>query len=241
MGENRANMSLPLRRKLLEDLLAEKQLLGAQAAFPSVLEPEGKVTGTPQWNLILGQGFRKGSVGEIVGSPSSGRTALALALVAQASREDLVAWIDPFDRFSPQAAFHAGIEFRNFVWLRGRPSRERPLADAIGAAHALAAASLFDIVVLDFADVPERLLKALPTAWNVRLFRAYESTETACVVLTRAHWGASPRGLSIRLRTDKRLFTRTGQGRLLKRVILTATQSWPFLRTTNLDLEVRAR
>ncbi len=231
----------PLRKKILEDLLAEKRLLGAQAAFESVLEPEGWVTGLAHWNIILGQGFRKGSVGEIVGSASSGRTALALALAAHVSREDLVAWIDPLDHFSPQAAFHAGVEFRNFVWLRGKPAKERLLAHAIGAAHALAAASLFDVVVLDFADLPERLLKALPTAWNVRLLRAFESTETACVVLTRSHWGASPRGLSIRLRADKRLFVQTGRGRLLKHVSLAATQSWPFLKTATIDLDVRPR
>ena len=229
------------RKKLLEDLLALKKLSGASSVFDTPLEPEGRVTGFPLWNLILGQGFRKGSVGEIVGSASSGRTALALAVAAQVSREDLVAWVDPLDRFSPQAALHAGVEFENFVWLRGTPTKERALADAIGAAHALAAASLFDIVVLDFADLPERLLKALPTAWNVRLLRAFESTETACIVLTRSHWGGSPRGLSIRLRAEKRLFAQTGQGRLLKRLTLAATQSWPLLKTTSLDLEVHTR
>ena len=233
--------ALPFRKKILEDLLAEKRLLGAQSVFDSPLEPEGWVTGVAHWNFILGQGFRKGSVGEIVGSASSGRTALALALAAHVSREDLVAWIDPLDRFSPQAAFRAGVEFRNFVWLRGKSGKERLLADAIGAAHALAAASLFDVVVLDFADLPERLLKALPTAWNVRLLHAFESTETSCVVLTRSHWGASPRGLSIRLRADKRLFVQTGRGRLLKHVSLAATQSWPFLKTAKIDLDVRAR
>ena len=229
------------RKKVLEDLLADRKLLGSSSVFDAPLEPEGKVTGAAHWNVILGQGFRKGSVGEIVGHASSGRTALALALAAHASREDLVAWVDPLDRFSPQAAFHAGVEFRNFVWLRGTPAKERPLADAIGAAHALAAASLFDVVVLDFADVPERLLKALPTAWNMRLLHAFESTETACVVLARSHWGASPRGLSIRLRAEKRLFVQTGLGRLLKRIALAATQSWPFLRTSTVDLEVRSR
>jgi hypothetical protein len=233
--------ALPSRKKILEDLLAGKRLQGASPVFDAPLEPEGRVTAIPQWNLILGQGFRKGSVGEIVGSASSGRTALALALAAHASREDLVAWVDPLDRFSPQAAFHAGVEFRNFVWLRGKTAMERPLADAIGAAHALAAASLFDVVVLDFADLPERLLKALPTAWNVRLLRAFESTETACIVLTRSHWGASPRGLSIRLRADKRLFVQTGQGRLLKRLTLAATQNWPYLRTSSLDLDIHTR
>jgi recA bacterial DNA recombination protein len=233
--------ALPFRKKLLEDLLAEQKLVGARSVHDSLFEPEGRVTGTVFWNIILGQGFRKGSVGEIVGSASSGRTALALALAAHVSREDLVAWIDPLDRFSPQAALHAGVLFRNFVWLRGTPSKERSLADAIGAAHALAAASLFDIVVLDFADLPERLLKALPTAWNMRLLHAFETTETACVVLTRSHWGASPRGLSIRLRGVNRLFVQTGRGRLLKRVILAATQSWPFLKNTLVDLEVRPR
>ena len=93
----------------------------------------------------------------------------------------------------------------------------------------------------DFADLPERLLKALPTAWNVRLLRAFESTETACVVLSRSHWGGSPRGLSIRLRAEKRLFAQTGHGRLLKRLTLAATQSWPMLKTTTLDLEVHTR
>jgi len=233
--------ALPFRKKILEDLLAEKRLPGSPSIFEAPLEPEGRVTGSPHWNVILGQGFRKGSVGEIVGSASSGRTALALALAARASREDLVAWIDPLDRFSPQAAFHAGVEFRNFVWLRGTPAKERALADAIGAAHALAAASLFDVVVLDFADLPDRLLKALPVAWNVRLLHAYESTETACVVLTRSHWGASPRGLSIRLRADKRLFAPTGLGRLLKRMMVSATQSWPLLKTASVEIEVHTR
>ena len=233
--------ALSPRKKILEDLLAEKKLSGTSSVFDTPLEPEGRVTGFSLWNLILGQGFRKGSVGEIVGSASSGRTALALAVAAQVSREDLVAWVDPLDRFSPQAALHAGVEFQNFVWLRGTPAKERALADAIGAAHALAAASLFDIVVLDFADLPERLLKALPTAWNVRLLRAFESTETACIVLTRSHWGGSPRGLSIRLRAEKRLFAQTGQGRLLKRVTLAATQSWPLLKTALVDLEVHTR
>ncbi len=233
--------ALPPRKKILEDLLAEKKLLGAPSVFDTPFEPEGRVTGFAHWNVILGQGFLKGSVGEIVGGASSGRTALALALAAHASRDDLVAWIDPLDRFSPQAAFRAGVVFRNFVWLRGRAARERLLADAIGAAHALAAASLFEVVVLDFADLPERLLKALPTAWNVRLLRAFESTETACIVLTRSHWGASPRGLSIRLRADKRLFVQTGRGHLLKRLALVATQSWPSLKTSTVHLEVRGR
>lgn len=232
---------LSSRKKILEDLLSEKSLLNGPSFFDVPLEPQGQVTGQTPWNHILGQGFRKGSVGEIVGTASSGRTALALALAAQASREDLVAWVDPLDRFSPQAAFHAGVEFRNFIWLRGQPEKERPLADAIGATHALAAASLFDVVVLDFADVPERLLKALPTAWNVRLLRAFESTETACIVLSRSHWGGSPRGLSIRLRTEKRQFAQTGHGRLLKRLTLAATQSWPFLKTSTLDLDVHPR
>ena len=233
--------ALSPRKKILEDLLAEKKLSGASSVFDLPLEPEGRVTGHALWNVILGQGFRKGSVGEIVGSASSGRTALALALAAHASREDLVAWVDPLDRFSPQAAFNAGIEFRNFVWLRGTPAKERPLVDAIGAAHALSAASLFDIVVVDFADLPERLLKSLPTAWNVRLLRAFESTDTACIVLTRSHWGASPRGLSIRLRAEKRLFVQTGHGRLLKRLTLSVTQNWPFLKTATVDIEAGGR
>ena len=231
--------ALPLRKKILEDLLAEKRLLGAQVSFESLLEPEGCVTGHAVWNRILGHGFRKGAVGEIVGGASSGRTSLALAIAAHASRDDLVAWVDPLDRFSPHEALRAGIDFRHFVWLRGNVSPS--LADAIGAAHALAAAALFDVVILDFSDLPERLLKALPVAWNVRLLRAFESTETACIVLSRSHWGGSPRGLSIRLRSDQRVFAQTGRGKFLKRLVVSATQNWPLLKTAAIDLDVHAR
>jgi hypothetical protein len=88
---------------------------------------------------------------------------------------------------------------------------------------------------------PDRLLKSLPTAWNLRLLHAFEPTETACIVLTRSHWGASPRGLSIRLRAEKREFAQAGHGRLLKRLTVAATQNWPFLKTSTLDLDVPAR
>ena len=92
-------------------------------------------------------------------------------------------------------------------------------------------------MILDFSDVPERLLKALPTAWTLRLVRAFEPTETAGVVLSRAHWGASPRGLSLRLRGERAAFASAGKGQLLRKRPLVLTQNWPLLKTASLELD----
>lgn len=237
-------MSLPLK-KALEELLAEKRLLGPRSLVEGPdLQPAGFVTGIPEWDSLLGGGFRKGATGEITGRASTGRTAFALLIAAAASREDLVAWVDPLDRFSPHAAEGAGVDPRHLLWLRGgvsrRPagergaSRGRHLADAVAATQALADSALFGLVVLDFADVPDRVLSALPLAWGQRLLQAFEDRDTACLVLARRRFVASPRGLSVHLKVERARFDPAGDRRSLSGLETSATRPFPRLRTVSL-------
>jgi hypothetical protein len=230
-----------LAKASLEALLAEKNLLGPRALMDDTgLPPAGYVTGRTAWDGFLGRGFEKGTLGEIVGQSSSGRTAIALELAARAtrSRGDLVAWVDPLDRLSPHAVAAAGVVLGRFLWIRGGDPKRlgRPLGNAVAATQALAASGLFDLVILDFGDVPDRLLRALPLAWGQRLLRAFEDRETAGLVLARRRFAASPRGLAVHLKAQFARFDPAGRGRILRGLSTNATRPFPASRSLAMEL-----
>src|SRR5262245_8745591 len=95
--------------------------LGAQVRRGGVPgPPEARCpTGVPQIDALTGGGFPRGRLSEIVGAPSSGRTALARALLARATRAgEVVAVIDAADAFDPTSAAAAGIDLGRVLWVR---------------------------------------------------------------------------------------------------------------------------
>lgn len=229
-----------LSKAALEALLAEKNLLGPRALMSDVdlqLRSAGYVTGRDAWDGFFGRGFEKGTVGEISGRSSSGRTALAFEIVARAtrSRGDLVAWVDPLDRLSPHAASRAGVALQRLLWVRGRP-KGRTLADAVAATQVLARSGFFDLVVLDLGDVPDRVLLALPPAWGQRLLRAFEDQETAALILARKRFVASPRGLAVHLQSQFARFDAAGRGRVLRGLMTSAARPFPVSRSLALEM-----
>jgi len=66
-------------------------------------------------------GLPRGQVSEVVGPASSGRTSVAWAALAAATRRgESVALIDTFDRFDPPTAHACGIELSRLLWVRGQ-------------------------------------------------------------------------------------------------------------------------
>ena len=66
-------------------------------------------------------GLPRGQVSEVVGPSSSGRTSVAWAAVAAATRRgESVAIIDTFDRFDPPTAHACGIDLSRLLWVRGQ-------------------------------------------------------------------------------------------------------------------------
>jgi len=114
-------------------------------------------TGLTDVDALLGGGFPAGRLCEIAGSLSSGRTSLALALLAQATRAgEWTAFVDAADAFDPSSAHVAGITLPRVLWVRPQDSRQ--------AARAC-----------------ERALP--PAAWQ-RLARAAAASGTSLVVLS---------------------------------------------------------
>jgi hypothetical protein len=134
-------------------------------------------TGLPGLDRLLGGGFPRGGVSEVAGPASSGRTSLALALLARATeRGEVAALVDVGDALDPPSAAAAGVELARLLWVRP-PDVGAALR---GTSHLLAARG-FAVVVLDLAGLGGRMDPGT-RAWP-RLRRETAATDTALVVV----------------------------------------------------------
>jgi len=125
--------------------------------------------------VLPGGGFPRGALAELCGGPASGKTAVALALVAGLGDEALFAWIDGRGELYPPAAAARGVDLGRLLVVRPpaapygappprlEPGREpcarrnrAPLQgppggwrEALWAAEAVLASGAFAAVVMD--------------------------------------------------------------------------------------------
>ena len=96
--------------------------------IPAALSPQPQpaprlmATGVPEIDDLLGGGLPIGGISEFTGLGSSGRTSLALSLLAEASGDSACAYIDVNDSIDPRSAAAAGVYLRNLLWVRDRKS-----------------------------------------------------------------------------------------------------------------------
>ena len=114
-----------LLRKQIEADLASR--------IPSALTPvartirEVQATGIPEIDRALNGGLHVGAISEIVGPECSGRTSLALATLAQLTRDGRAcAWVDANDSLDPESAAANGIQLSQLLWVRcGAKNKKR--------------------------------------------------------------------------------------------------------------------
>jgi hypothetical protein len=132
-------------------------------------------TGLESLDRVLGGGLPRGRLVELAGRRSSGRTALACAIAAHATRQgEVVGWVDPTDALDPETVVSTGIAPTRVLWVRPRSEHDAPKA-----AEYLLGAGGFGLVVLDLAEAAPHL--RIPWA---RLARAAEQSRTTFLVLT---------------------------------------------------------
>lgn len=179
--------------RAVEDLLRDlgpRLRRGGLAEEPESLFP----TGIGPIDRLLGGGFPRGRLSEIAGAVSSGRTSLALALLARTTGAgEVCAVVDAADGFDPQAAEAAGVTLGRVLWARAPGLRP-----ALRAAERLLEAEGFALVLLD-CTAPG--LSAPDASWK-RLARAAGSGSTALVLLslTRSAGSAAETALEMRAR-----------------------------------------
>jgi RecA/RadA recombinase len=130
-------------------------------------------TGLATLDQALGGGLPRGRITELAGSRSAGRTGLACAIAASATRAgETIAWVDVAEALEPETAAGAGVVLARILWVRPRDA-----ADAFRAADILLGARGFGLVVLDVDAA-----RAAPGVWP-RLARAAERTGAALLVV----------------------------------------------------------
>ncbi|HYA17705.1 MAG TPA: hypothetical protein VEF06_09580 [Bryobacteraceae bacterium] len=129
---------------------------------------------------LPGIGIPRGTLTEIFGPASSGRTGILTATLARATRRpEFCALIDAGDAFDPHSASEAGVLLPNLLWVRCGGSAE----NALKATDLVVQAGGFGIVVLDLAGVAAREARRISLASWFRLRNAVEKTSTALVVV----------------------------------------------------------
>jgi hypothetical protein len=90
-------------------------LEGFQRRSDVELQPSG----IKELDAVLGGGFPRGSLVELCGPASSGRTSLAFSLLAQATeRQEACALVDVSDSLDPISLAAAGVELPRLLWIR---------------------------------------------------------------------------------------------------------------------------
>jgi hypothetical protein len=213
-------------RAAVEALLREKKL--DRTLTSTLPERLGEDAVAPLDSTALDRGLAgglpRGQVSEVVGPSSSGRTSVAWAALAAATRRgESVAIIDTFDRFDPPTAHACGIDLSRVLWVRGQAISktstaidptwlpgvravngpgtfiERVIDRAIKAINLVVQSRVCTLVVLDLIDVPANALRRLPAATWFRIERAIEGSDTAVVILAAVPVARSSGGRSITL------------------------------------------
>src|SRR6266436_3902731 len=116
--------AISLKHGKFEPGLVGRGLEGVQTRPAVELQPSG----VTDLDAVLGGGFPRGSLVELCGPASSGRTSLVFSLLAQATeRQEACAFVDVSDSLDPVSLAAAGVELPRLLWVRcGETGDQRP-------------------------------------------------------------------------------------------------------------------
>ncbi len=179
--------------RLTEARLADLTLTGC-VHLGLVPEPVRRVpSGLVSIDALLGGGWPRGRISEVLGPLSSGKTALLFVLLAAATRRgEIVACIDLADALHPQSVASSGADLQRLLWVR-----PRSVTDGLRCTELLLQAGGFAVIALDLGTPMPRPLR--PHVWP-RLLHAAERSHTALVVLAPQRVAGSFAALSLSLR-----------------------------------------
>ncbi len=158
-------------------------------------------TGIALIYALLGGGLPRGHLSEIVGGPSSGRTALLHALLASATRRgEVAAVVDLPDGLDPPSLARAGVDLGRVLWVRPPSPRT-----ALACAEHILSAGGFGVVALDGLGAralrpgPGQAARPLPRQAWPRLAQVTRRAGAVCLVCAprRIAGGAAAIALSL--------------------------------------------
>ncbi|CAN5350309.1 hypothetical protein BH10ACI3_BH10ACI3_28710 [soil metagenome] len=160
-----------------------------------------------------GIAIERGSVTEIAGGPSSGKTSLSLALLAKLTAAgEICAVVDACDSFDPSTAALAGVQLEGLLWIKCSSRLEK----AFMAADYLVQAKGFGCVWLNLAGLPERLVKMVPKTYWYRYRTRIRETPTILLVTAEEHVTGPASQQSLVFTRERTVWSGSGRFKLLR-------------------------
>ena len=123
----------------------------------------------------VGLAFTRGTLAEIAGQPSSGKTSLLLTLLSKLTAAgEICAIVDSSNGFDPNTAVLAGVELENLLWVKCGGNIEK----AFMAADYLVQAKGFGAVWLNLNGLPKKQLRQVPKTYWYRYRNRIKETPT---------------------------------------------------------------
>jgi hypothetical protein len=189
--------------------------------------PELFATGIAEVDVVLNGGIPRGSITEVSGAASTGKTSLGLSAIASITRSGAAcAWVDVSDAFSPESAAAADVQLKRLLWLRMQAERKQRVTDkpwsrldqALTATDLLLQAGGFAAIVLDMSDVLPQHTRRIPLGMWYRFRLAAEQARTALIFLTQSPCASSCAALALRCEPPRSApFSTNGETPLFER------------------------
>jgi hypothetical protein len=206
------------------DVAALKKQFGGSFDWQARHSPETICTGIAEIDNATG-GIPRGSLTEIFGLASSGRTGLFLSILAAATcRDESCALVDAEDAFDPASAAAAGVRLERLLWIRCNHNAEH----ALKATDLLIQGGGFGVVAMDLGDTPPAIARRISlTSW-FRLRRAVEHTPTALLSIARQSNAKTCASLMLECARETATWSGArGSSRLLRGISIQVTRRKP--------------
>ena len=203
-------------------------------ALPSVgaLRPDSSMSLNTREALCA---IPRGAISEILGTSSSGRTALAQSMIATATRAgEVSALVDCDDTFDPLSARNAGAKLGQLLWIQCGHRLEA----ALKATDMILHAGGFGLVMLDLCDVAPHALDRIPISYWHRFKRAIEPTPSILLIVARRSIARSCAARQFALHQKRFCWNGEPPFETILRLEVQATLCKPMMAAP-LELEVR--
>ena len=161
----------------------------------------------------IGLALTRGTVTEIAGEPSSGKTSVVLALLAKLTAAgEICAAVDAVDGFDPCTAALAGVELNNLLWVRCGGDIEK----AFMSADYLVQAKGFGAIWLNLCGLPERQLRMVPKTYWYRYRTRIKETPTLFIVTSTESVTGSAAHHALVFSCERTVWSGSGSFKLLR-------------------------
>jgi hypothetical protein len=161
----------------------------------------------------VGLSLMRGSIAEVVGQPSSGKTSVALSLLAKLTAEgEVCAVVDASHGFDPCTASLGNVILENLLWVRCGHNVDK----AFMTTDYLVQAKGFGCIWLNLNGLPDNKLRMVPKTYWYRYRTRIKDTQTLILVTAAESLTGSASQQSFTFEREQAEWSGSGKFELLR-------------------------